>query len=496
MAFSLSSSLQMPNAFNQRYHVYRCSCGQFKRGTEMKKHRAAKNKVEPGLHDTVWSSLVCSLCHASASIGNESFLKGHARCEPQESTAKKSFTTWLDDLSRLSVPKEASKSSDRQLEEDLHLSSDDDDDDFTKAPTPTMPAKSEQDTKPSPQLPSSSNQPHEVDLDLEAAFSPEMVAEWDIAQTHPSETERAVATILPPPPSLAPALDTLTPEEGPSCPPTLLEKTPSAAQAVPKSKPSVVPLLPEKTPSLTQAAPKSHPSEAISYPSPTPTDSSLPPTPKPRSRKRITTSPLTVRTAKGIKLQSALRDQDNYKARVSQREAQLALLDRYNNARTAVKRLTEEKEVAEEKAAAIQTIKEENCRLRTQRGHDVEALAKLTAEKAHLSSRLEFTNTVNRELEEEVRRLKAENERLRRTRPQTERHTLHVPCVCGVIVSKPEVNEDGSPLSICFENEANGVICHHISLQRTEGKLSATPLTVQKRKIPTEVIESAKRMSR
>ena len=184
-------------------------------------------------------------------------------------------------------------------------------------------------------------------------------------------------------------------------------------------------------------------------------------------------------------------------AKVTQREAQVALLDRYNSARANIKRLTQEKEVAEEKAAAILSIKEENMRLRTQRGHDVEALAKASAEKTQLHARLDFALSTTRNLEEEVRKLKADNERLRKARAAAdERHTLHIPCVCGAIVARPEVNADGAPLSICFDNEERGVTCHHIALHREDGRLVATPLTVQKRKIPDEVIASAKRMCR
>ena len=506
----------MPNAFNQRFHVYRCSCGLYKRGTEMKKHRSAKNKCEPNTHDTVWSSLVCSVCHASASFGNESFVAGHSTCEPQESTAKKSFTMWLDDLSQAHAPqpskpkadlnlaKDTSKASDRQLKADLHLSSDDDEAFEAKVIAPPKAQKA------TIEAPTAKLQHHEVDLDLEAVFSPEATIDWEVLMKS-TEAERAVAAILPP----LPAVVIPAPKEGPST-------APLPAEALPEQGPSTAPLpaqvlteqdaltgpaLPDQTKASSQAASKPQPSvlpgltpsakAAPTLPPSTPKTAPAPPTPKPRSKKRLNTSPFTVRATKGIKRQSALHDEDAYMAKVTQREAQVALLDRYNSARANIKRLTQEKEVAEEKAAAILSIKEENMRLRTQRGHDVEALAKASAEKTQLHARLDFALSTTRNLEEEVRKLKADNERLRKARAAAdERHTLHIPCVSGAIVARPEVNADGAPLSICFDNEERGVTCHHIALHREDGRLVATPLTVQKRKIPDEVIASAKRMCR
>lgn len=183
-------------------------------------------------------------------------------------------------------------------------------------------------------------------------------------------------------------------------------------------------------------------------------------------------------------------------ARVSQREAQVALLDHYNSARATIKRLNNEKEVAELQASSIKVIKEENVRLRTQRGKDVEEISKLTAENSVLNSRLDFTSNVNRDLEEKIRKLKAENDHLKKAAgARPEGYTLHIPCVNGVIPMRPELNESGAPLSICYNDERAGVICHHIALNRVAGSLSATALTVQKRSIPDEILQSARRGS-
>ena len=174
----------------------------------------------------------------------------------------------------------------------------------------------------------------------------------------------------------------------------------------------------------------------------------------------------------------------------------MALLDRYSNAKTTIKRLTTEKEEAELKAVAIHAIKEENARLRTQRAGDVEELSKLNAEKINIESRLKFTLNVNKDLEAQLHALRQENERLKKTAAaQTERHTLHIPCVCGIIPMKPEINESGAPLSVCYADERNGVVCHHIALDRVAGRLSATALSIQKRAIPDELIASARRGS-
>ena len=176
----------------------------------------------------------------------------------------------------------------------------------------------------------------------------------------------------------------------------------------------------------------------------------------------------------------------------------MALLDRYQAAKSTIKRLTTEKEAAEEKAAAILTVKEENTRLRQQRGQDVDKISRITAETVNLNSRLDFTTKVNRELEDKLRALKAENESLRKVTAQqgSERQTLHIPCVNGFVVMRPEVYEDGAPTAFCYENEPAGVICHHITLNRVEGRLTATPLTIKKRTVPDELLQSAKRMSR
>ena len=334
-----------------------------------------------------------------------------------------------------------------QLKEDLHLSSSSDDEDFNTTSVPT---------KPTPiNLPRTSS--HHVDLDIEGVFSSEEESDTE-REVIPakkaclsSETEKAVASILPPPTPLP-----TTSETGG---PTVSKQSTALEEPAPAAKP-------------TPSASKSNPAP----PNPT----------RPYKRKRPN-------TCRGIARQSALHDEDAYMARVTQREAQLALLDRYNNAKTTIKRLSQEKEEAEEKAAAINTIKAENVRLRTQRGNDVEAIAKLTAESAVLNSRLKVSSSHNRELEEKLRLLQAENDHLKRSQAgQADRHILHIPCISGTIPVRPEVNVEGAPLSVCFSDEARGVMCHHIALQRTtEGRVTATSLTVQKRTIPDEIIASA-----
>ena len=446
----------------------------------MKKHRSARNKVEPNRHDTAWSRLVCSVCHVTANFGSETFIEEHARCEPQTSTNKGSFISWLNELS---LPKPQEKPQEkpqpekfqpcnvRQLREDLRLSSDEDEDEFDAPKKREKGAAPVRVNVPTPSAPINVPAPshlkdREVDLDLEGVFSAEE-NEWEEVpkkrQCLDSETEKAVATILPPlppPPTLAP---------------THASPIPASSDRTPPLPSTAVTTFPEPTPSAANKEP------VPSATSP-PTATLTPPTPKPRSR--------------GIKKQSNLHNKDAYMARVSQREAHVALLDRYNNARTVIKRLNNEKEAAELQASSIKIIKEENVRLRTQRGKDVEEISKLAAENSTLHSRLDFTNNVNRELEEKIRKLKAENEQLKKTAgARPEGHTLHIPCVNGVIPMRPEINDSGAPLSICYDDERAGVICHHIALNRVAGKLSATALTVQKRPIPDELIQSAKRSS-
>ena len=465
----------------------------------MKKHRNTKERVDPGNHRAIWSRLVCSMCRKVSSFGDEEFITTHTNCTAQVSTAKRSFVVWLDELSATARP----MTPEQELRSDLRLSSDEEEDNddlvFPHLPKAKFQKKEKPTTsvtqKEKPTTSVTPNPSHEVDIDLEGVFGPE---ECNMDWMDESETEKAISSILPP----TPAITSMSPPPPPPIPAVSLPPPPPIpAVSLPPTTPatSLLPSTPA-TPLLPPSSPTpADPLQPPPTPTPTPASSTperAPPTPKPRQRKGLGGTSVQV-AKKGIARQVALHNKDHYMARVTQREAQIALLDRYEASKSTIKRLTTEKEEAELKAAAIHTIKEENTRLRKQRGDDLDAISKLEADKAQLKSRLDFLLNTNRDLGEKLRKVNEENEQLKRAcEHHNSRHTLHIPCVCGVVVMRPEVHEDGSPLAICYESQENGVFCHHIALNRVDGHLTATALQVQKRRIPDDVIESARRMSR
>ena len=83
----LPSSLQMSNS---KFQIYRCTCGDFKRGDMMKKHVAAENKKEGAdfTHKTTWKRLICAKCEESAQFGDQAFYNRHSKCMNGEEFAK------------------------------------------------------------------------------------------------------------------------------------------------------------------------------------------------------------------------------------------------------------------------------------------------------------------------------------------------------------------------------------------------------------------------
>ena len=219
----------------------------------MKKHRNMKERFEPGKHKAIWSRLICSICHKVSAFGDETFFTTHANCDSQVSTAKRSFVAWLDGLTKCNRP----KATDRELREDLRLSSDEEDEDLT-FPRPPK-AKFAKKEKPATSVKPS----HEVDLDLEGVFSPE---EGEMEWTEEKETEKAVSSILPPPPTPVVSLLPPTPSTSRSPP------TPAAPLQPPSSPTPAAPLQPPSppTPAVSTALPLPTPAVSITLPRPTP----------------------------------------------------------------------------------------------------------------------------------------------------------------------------------------------------------------------------------
>ena len=85
----------MTKTQNLKLHIYRCSCGSYKRGSEFKKHISQNRE-----HSLEWKRLVCTCCWKHESFGNDEFLKIHASCSIQTKTTNSQLCSWLGSIAK------------------------------------------------------------------------------------------------------------------------------------------------------------------------------------------------------------------------------------------------------------------------------------------------------------------------------------------------------------------------------------------------------------
>ena len=361
----------------------------------MKKHCSEKNAKEGSdRHKEVWSAYACTNCWSSQQEGDETFLTKHRSCAEQKKANSKSVINWVKELS---------------------------------------------------------GKVDEIDIDLQLSDLSDSEDEEE-EENITSETEAAVANILPKPTSAATPTSTSAPLPGPVTisAPQLSTNTTSQPNTTPQPNTT-------KSTKIHQQSPHKH--------------------------------------YKGVKEQGRRWARHTEVQAISQKAAASVLTDKYNALRIRFEEVSNEKKELERKDRKLRQVTEECEELRVSLNKTKKALDLAQSEVAKTQLRAKYSSeevaVLQEQLTEERRRrreLEVQNEQARK---KVLRAELHIPVRRNEIPSDILIYTDEDEDRECYADDARGVRCHHLNILVEGGQLTVRKHRIRKRFVPEddEIVE-------
>jgi hypothetical protein len=429
----------MTKSSNAKLHIYNCSCGSFKRGSEYKKHLQTHKD-----HSLTWKRLVCTSCWMHAAFEDEDFLKQHNSCSVQRKTNCIQLVSWLRNIKRENPT--------------IDIDSNSSEGDFSD----------EEDFKPEPLDKSRNNF---IDKIVEKADNPaEELARaienitstpFQIDPPPPATTSQAAPPQIVPPP-IAPPPTTPLPIAPPPTTPLLTAPPTTTPEAAPQPSPRTAPPPPPTTSQVT----------------PTPTTPQVAPQPPPRAAPK-----------KGIRQQAKKWSADIRKDEISQKRAQENILDRYNSLQARHTALLKDYEDLARSTRKAKDLQDENFELRGKLNSNNKSLAEAEKKLASTSSHLEFANTTCGLLSRKVAELEKQLDAVTKQAAITtatatatsNRIDLHIPIHLNVVTDDILVYPEGTKNVECYNDPELGVNCIHIKVATCGQNVTVTDQRVKKR---------------
>ena len=427
----------MTKASNLKLHIYKCSCGSFKRGSEFKKHLSQNSE-----HRLLWKRLVCTSCWKHAPFDSQEFLKTHSGCNTQTKTSNTQLCSWLGSVAKEHATVDLDEECDGLFS----------DDDFEEESKPELSrqnfiAKIEQ----------KKQEPTCVD---ELAAAIRNITE-DPACSIPAAA--AVDSIPPATDSIPPAAAASAPAV-PSSAPAVASSTPVTSSSTPAV--ASVPDLASSTP----VAASSTPVAASSTPStlPTPTTSSTPSAPTPR-------------IVKGIQRQNKKWAADCRTSAISRNKATENLMDRHTALQARYAALLKDFEDECRTNRKTKQLQEENLALQSKLTTTGKLLTDSEKKVSNLICRLEYASTEVEMLHKKNAELAKKAEKVTPSSANSTRADLHIPVqynlVCDRILAYTEDAEEVE----CYNDPSSGINCLHVKVIMAGGEVSVSNQRVRKR---------------